>query len=121
MRCSEPFHREYEHTQTSPLDDLLFVIAGAGAVAAWSSTHEPPVAWALLAFAVVMALVGLCFGRLTVRDEGSGLAIRYGSLPVFRKLIRYDQITSAEAGRSETGSEDFGELAMTVHTRWIGD
>lgn len=97
MLSCEPFDREYDHTQTSLLDDWHFVIAGAGAVAVWSSTHELPAAWALLAFAVEVALVGLCFGRLT---KGDCLAIRYWPLPVFRKLIRYDEITSAESGRS---------------------
>jgi hypothetical protein len=56
--------------------------------------------WLLLGFAVMMAFVGLCFGDLTVRDEGDHLAIRYGPLPVFHKQIRYDAIASVTRGRS---------------------
>jgi hypothetical protein len=35
-----------------------------------------------------------------VREEGQWLALRYGPLPVFRKSIAYDEITSFEPGRS---------------------
>jgi hypothetical protein len=44
---------------------------------------------------------GLCFGSLTVRDEGQWLAVRFGPLPVFRTKIAYSTITGVEAGRSD--------------------
>jgi len=49
---------------------------------------------------IALILVAMMFQRLTVRDEGERLALRYGPLPVFRKLIRYSDITSVEPGRS---------------------
>jgi len=45
-------------------------------------------------------MVALMFKQLTVRDEGECLAIRYGPLPVFRKLIPYSKMESVEQGRS---------------------
>ena len=35
-----------------------------------------------------------------IRDEGDCLAIRFGPLPVFRKLIRYADIRGVEVGRT---------------------
>jgi hypothetical protein len=75
----------YEHTQRSPLDDLLFAVAAASAVCAWAFRHEPPVLILLMCFAGMFVLLGLSFGRLTVRDEGECLALRYGPLPIFCK------------------------------------
>ena len=35
-----------------------------------------------------------------MQDEGDAVAIRYGPLPVFNKLVPYDEMTSVKAGRS---------------------
>jgi hypothetical protein len=88
MDATHTLNTEYYHTQKSPLDDLLFLVAGAALLSAWAFRHEAAAIWLLLGFALTMVVVGLCFGRLTVRDEGDHLAIRYGPLPVFHKLIR---------------------------------
>ena len=45
--------------------------------------------------------LGLCFGSLTVRDEGQWLAVRFGPLPVFGTRIAYSSITGVEAARSD--------------------
>jgi len=42
--------------------------------------------------ALFFVFVALSFVRLTVRDEGDCLAIRFGVLPVFRKCIPYSAI-----------------------------
>ena len=49
--------------------------------------------------ATTFVLLALMFRSLTIRDEGEWLALRYGPLPVFRKRIRYAEITSVEPGR----------------------
>jgi len=38
----------YSHAQESPLDDLLFAVAVAALVCAWSFRHEPAVLWLLI-------------------------------------------------------------------------
>ncbi|MBI1901733.1 MAG: hypothetical protein HYS13_11565 [Planctomycetia bacterium] len=48
----------------------------------------------------VMFVLGLCFGSLTVQDEGDFLAVRYGPLPLFVKRIAYSSITAVSPGRS---------------------
>lgn len=61
MLSHEQFDVNYEHTQTSPLDDLLFLIAGAEAIAAWCFRDEPLAVWALLAMAALTGFLSLCF------------------------------------------------------------
>ncbi len=52
-----------------------------------------------LGSAALFILLALMSATLTVRDEGEWLAVRYGPLPVFRKRIRYANITSVEPYR----------------------
>jgi hypothetical protein len=53
-----------------------------------------------LVIAAVFALCSLVFGSLTIRDDGDHLALRFGPLPVLRKMIRYADITAVEIGRT---------------------
>ena len=91
---------EYEKIQYAPLHYILIAPAAVMLLIVWLAALEPDVAIVLVAAAAVMALVGLMFRSMTVRDEGDALAIRYGPLPVFRKRIRYDEITAVEPGRT---------------------
>ena len=90
----------YERTQKSPLSDILLGIAVAilGAVMAYSPELVPMLIAA--AVALSLAFAALCFGSLTVRDEGEHLAARFGPLPVFWTRVKYSDITSAEPDRS---------------------
>jgi hypothetical protein len=91
----------YSHTQYGHLHWLLLLPATAMLIAAtWLARLEPTVAAILTATGAVLLLASLMFGRLTVRDEGQWLALRYGPLPVFRKRIRYADITAAEPART---------------------
>jgi hypothetical protein len=92
--------REYDHTQRSPLGWLLGLVALVAAFAAAANYDRPLDLGLILAVSAIMGLAGACFGRMTVRDEGECLAIRYGPLPVFRKRIPYSQIVSVERGKS---------------------
>ena len=90
----------YEHTQRGWLQHILFAVAMVMLLGAWLARSESAVMFFVLAVAVVFELVGLMFGSLTVRDEGEWLALRYGPLPVFRKRIRYADITAVEPGHT---------------------
>ena len=90
----------YEHTQRGWLHHILFAVAVVMLVGAWLARASMAVALLNLGTAVLFVVVGLMFGSLTVRDEGQWLAIRFGPLPVFRKRIRYADITSVEPGRT---------------------
>jgi hypothetical protein len=90
----------YDHTQRGWLQHILFATAAVMVAGAWLAKEAPAVVLLTFAIAVLLVVSGLMFGSLTVRDEGEWLALRYGPLPVFRKRIRYADITSVEPGRS---------------------
>lgn len=90
----------YEHTQKAPLHWLLYPPALLMLAAAGLNRGQIPLALILLGAAGLLLTLAFCFQRLTVRDEGSWLAIRYGPLPLFRTRIPYADISSAEPGRT---------------------
>jgi hypothetical protein len=90
----------YDHTQYAKLHYILFAVAAAMLAGAWLARCAPAVVTINIVIAAVLVLTGLTFGRLTVRDEGQWLALRYGPLPLLRKRIRYADITSIEPDRS---------------------
>lgn len=90
----------YSHTQRAPLGYLLGLLALAFAASALLVPH-PVVNAAHAGVAVLVLFFAFCFGHLTVRDEGECLAVRYGPLHVFRKRVRYADITKVERGRSK--------------------
>ena len=90
----------YEHTQTAPLHWLLYPPGAVLLTATWLNRGQVFLALVLFAAAALLLAVAFAFQQLTVRDEGSWLAIRYGPLPLFRARIRYADVTSVEPGRS---------------------
>jgi hypothetical protein len=91
---------KYEHTQRAPLHLIFYPLIIGLLILAWISRHELPVVGLLLAVALVLFLVALMFQRLTVRDEGDWLAVRYGPLPVFRTRIAYADVSAVERSRT---------------------
>jgi len=96
---------DYEHTQRSPWFWMLLALGALSLVitwSAWSVSHQT--APVLISTGIAITLfggTGLCFGSLTVRDEGQWLAVRFGPLPVFRTRIAYSTITGVEVARSD--------------------
>ena len=90
----------YRHTQKAPLHFVFYPAVLWLLALAWLCREQPATAWGSVAGAVVLFVVAFMFMHLTVRDEGDWLAIRYGPLPVFRKRIRYADISAVEASRS---------------------
>ena len=61
------------HTQKAPLHLLSRAFGVAAAGAAWSTRGEEwPKALILAGVSALMFVLGLCFGTLTVQDEGRG-------------------------------------------------
>ena len=89
----------YNHTQHGRRHNVLFAATFVTLTDAWLVRGEAIVV-ALPVLAVTFALCGLMFGSLTIRDEGQRLTLRFGLLPVFRKRIRYSDITGVEVGRT---------------------
>jgi len=79
---------------------LLYPPAVLLLATSWLNRGAPLGALILAGAAALVLALAFCFRRLTVRDEGDWLAVRFGPLPVFRTRIPYAQIASAEPGRS---------------------
>ena len=90
----------YEHTQKAPLHWLLCLPAVVLVAAAWLSRGQVLLALIMLGAAALLFILGFSFQRLTIRDEGVWLGIRYGPLPIFRARIAYADISSAEPGQT---------------------
>jgi hypothetical protein len=89
---------QYEHVQRGRLHIIFWAVAAvmvAGASLASSSRAAEGFA---LAVAGIFVLCALMFGTLTVRGDGECLTLRYGPLPVFRKRVRYADVTAVEPG-----------------------
>jgi len=71
----------YSHTQESPLCLILFGSSIPFFVVAWLAREQPVVVAVMIGPGLLLALLGLAFHHLTVKDEGDRLAIRFGPLP----------------------------------------
>ncbi len=90
----------YDHTQHGHWHWLLWAIGAGCFVASWSLRQEPLGHYICLGVSLMLIAMGLSFMQLTVRDEQDGLAVRFGPLPLFSKLIRYEQIQVVEPDRT---------------------
>jgi hypothetical protein len=87
----------YEHVRTGPLHGILWIAAAGLAIALTAAPDR--IAQLVLATATQLtATAAASFGRLTVPDEGDGLAIRCGPLPLFRGFVPFAEIESARIG-----------------------
>lgn len=89
----------YEHTQKAPFYLLLLAIASGMFVGVWL-TPEPAAQLSLAIGGGAMAMLGLAFRHLMVRDEGEDLLVSFGPLPLFRRRVVYAEIERVEQTRS---------------------
>jgi hypothetical protein len=89
----------YEHVQRGWWRQIIFAVAAVILAGAWLARSQPAVAVLNLVIAAILVTFALMFARLTVRDEGEWLGLHWGPLPVFRKRIRYADITAVEPGQ----------------------
>lgn len=90
----------YRHVQHAPLCLLLYVLAVVFFVLGWVLNTEPPIPWLFPPIGLVMLILAASFHHLTVEDQVNRLSISFGPIPLFRRSIRYDDIISAEIGRT---------------------
>lgn len=91
---------EYSHTQRGILQPVLIVTAAVVLALAPVVRGEPHLPVVLVSLVAFFILLSFAFACLTVRDEGTRLAVRFGPLPLFRKTIPYAVMTGVGRERS---------------------
>jgi hypothetical protein len=99
MRLSPP---TYRHTQHARLCWLLYGVAGAMVVATVVLRDVGPAPFVLAFTAAIVVVLAAGFHHLTVEDGGDRLLISFGPLPLFRRSVRYADVTGVEVGRTTT-------------------
>jgi hypothetical protein len=90
----------YEHTQRAPLHWLLYPPGVFLLTMAWLNRGQLMTALILSGTTVIVLAIGFSFQHLTIRDEDTSLAVRYGPLPIFRTRIAYADIARVKPGRT---------------------
>lgn len=90
----------YSHTQRGPISWILLLIGATCCVAALANLGDMQIVIPCGIFGAVMLLLALCFGTLTVADEGQSLLVRFGPVSLFRKHVNYEAISEAQPARS---------------------
>lgn len=89
----------YRHTQKAPLGLMVYAVAIGMFLGAWF-TDLQSVSLILMFVGALILILGAAFQQLTVEDEADQIAIRFGPFPLFRKSVRYEDITDVEVGRT---------------------
>ena len=90
----------YTHTQRAPLCIVLYAFALYFFLMGWILRKEDLVWWLLPASGVLMLGLAASFHYLKVEDEGDRLSVAFGPVPLFRRTVRYNDLASAERGRT---------------------
>ncbi len=91
----------YAHTQRSPL--YLLLMAVALTIGIWgmlTGDDVPGMQLGLFGLSAMFVVISACFAKLTVRDDGDKLVVRFGWLPAFGWSARWEDIESARQGKS---------------------
>ena len=89
----------YDHTQSGPLYLLLLAFSILILVLALMM-GEIVLQTILYCSGALMLLFALSFHHLTVSDEGTGLLIAFGPLPLFRRRLQYSELEKVEPAKS---------------------
>ncbi len=107
----------YEHTQRSPLCLLIYAVAVIEGATTWPLRNEPLLSWLFPLVSALLFVLAGSFHFLRVRDEVDQLVVAFGPLPLFRRTLRYDQITHFEPGRT-TLLDGWG-IHLSLRGGWV--
>jgi hypothetical protein len=107
----------YSHTQKAPLCLLFYTLAVAFLVLGYFVQDAPPIPWLFPPIGVLMLVLAASIHHLTVEDQGNGLAIRFGPVPLLRRTVRYADIGSVEIGR--TLLLDGWGIHLSIRGGWV--
>lgn len=91
---------KYEHTQHGKLHYLLYLTTLVLIAFGVAIRNDHFGVFVIFLGAVFCLLFGVSFHTLTVKDAGDHLRIFTGPLPLFKKKIKYSEISSAEITKS---------------------
>ena len=107
----------YKHVQHAPLCLLLYVLSVVFLVLGLVMNTEPPIPWLFPPIGLFMLVLAASFHHLTVEDQGDRLSVSFGPVVLFRRSIQYDDIISAEIGRT-TILDGWG-IHMSLRGGWV--
>ena len=107
----------YRHVQHAPLCLLIYILALVFLVLGLVLNTEPPIPWLFPPIGLFMLVLAASFHHLTVEDQIDRLSISFGPVPLFRRTVRYDDIISAEIGRT-TILDGWG-IHMSPRGGWV--
>ncbi|MBM3998368.1 MAG: hypothetical protein FJ297_02300 [Planctomycetes bacterium] len=90
----------YWHRQHAPLCLVLYALAVLFLILAVQLDEEPWLNYLFAACGLLVLVCAVAFHHLTVFDDGDGLAVRFGPLPLFRARVRYATIRDVAVDRS---------------------
>lgn len=90
----------YSHTQRAPLCLVLYALSSIFLILAWLFRVEPLLPWMFPLAGVITLVLAGSFHHLTVEHAGDSLSIRFGPVPLFRRTVRYEHISSVEGSRT---------------------
>jgi hypothetical protein len=89
----------YWHRQRGPWFAILYSVAIINIVLA-AVVEERALVWLFGVVGFLVLILATSMHHLTIADGGEFLSVQFGPLPVFRKKVHYDEIESAERGRT---------------------
>lgn len=107
----------YKHVQHAPLCLLIYVLAVIFLMLGLVINIEPPIPWLFPPVGLFMLVLAASFHHLTVEDRGDRLSVGFGPVALFRRSIQYDDIISAEIGRT-TILDGWG-IHMSLRGGWV--
>jgi hypothetical protein len=106
----------YRHVQRAPLCLLLYAIAVVFFVVGLF-LDVPPIPYLYPPLGILILILAASFHHLTVEDQGDRLSVCFGPLPLFRRSVKYQDIASAEVGRT-TILDGWG-IHLSLRGGWV--
>ena len=107
----------YCHTQRAPLCLMLYALSITFLTLSWLLRTEPVIPWMFLFTGIVTLVLAGAFHRLTVEDAGDSLSVRFGPVPLFRRTVRYEDMSGVDV--SQTTLLDGWGIHMSLQGGWV--
>lgn len=111
------FANGYRRTQSGPWCLLLYALGGIFMTLGLFLRNDPPAQWIMLPVGVLMLALAVSFHHLTVEDEVDRLTIYFGPVQLFRRSVRYEDITAVQVDRT-TAFEGWG-IHLSPRGGWV--